>query len=507
MRNWRRATAFSIMAGLALALGAAMACAEPSGTFRFAEQVKLVTMDPQQHTGGGRSYLRPVYETLFERTADDTLVPKLATSYEEDGLNVTLKLLEGVRFSDGTPFNADVVVANLKRSTELGVLSALKPISEVTAVDEYTVRITLNTPAPSLERDLTGTPGMIISPNALDDPALDRNPVGTGPYLYDPDRSREGEVRVYTPNPEYREPGEVGLERLEIWELPDDTARLNALKTGQIDVGLWLSNPQSAIIDRTPGLKLVRNTGGYTYHLSMLDREGTVIPAFADKRVRQAMNYAIDRSAYSQAVDFGLSLPAFQPYPEGSWAHNPALDGRYTYDPDKARDLLEEAGYADGLEFDMPSIPIFQPRLEAVAGFLRDIGITMNIVPVEPGTLARRSRTTDFPATNLVWNSQSDPSYLTNYYISPDASFNPFHAKPSDVLAKLSEDGINTVGAEARAPIYRKMAEELAEESYLIFITSTPLLFGVSEEMTGNSTLKYRPGEDTVYLRGLRVDN
>ncbi len=200
-------------------------------------------------------------------------------------------------------------------------------------------------------------------------------------------------------------------------------------------------------------------------------------------------------------------MPAYQPYPEGTWPHDASLDGRYKYDPDKARELLKEAGYANGFTFDMPSIPIFQPRLEAIAGFFRDIGITMNIVPVEPGTLARRSMTTDFPATNLVWNSQTDPSYLGSWYISPDASFNPFHVKPSDVLVDLNKEGLESSDPDVRAPIYKKMVEELEDESFLIYVTSTPLLFGVSEEVAKNPTLKYRPGEDTIYFRGLRVSN
>ncbi len=149
--------------------------------------------------------------------------------------------------------------------------------------------------------------------------------------------SREGEVRVYTPNPNYWDPGEVGSKRLEIWEMPDDTARLNALKTGQVDAGIWLSNPQAAIIDRTPGLKLVSNTGGFNYHLIILDREGTKVPAFADKRVRQAMNYAIDRAAFNKAVQFGLSVPAYQPYAKGNWAYDPSLEGRYNTIPTRRR--------------------------------------------------------------------------------------------------------------------------------------------------------------------------
>jgi peptide/nickel transport system substrate-binding protein len=507
MKYWTRGSILSLAVGAALGVCMAIANAAPSGTFKFAEEVKLISLDPQQLSGGGISYMRPVYETLFRVGPEDRLEPLLATGYEVDGLKVKFMLRKDVKFSDGELFNAKAVVANIERGVKLAIQPALKPIAKVEATGEYEVTVTLNEPSPSLIRSLASAPGMMISPKALEDPALDRNPVGTGPYLYDKAQSREGEVRVYTPNPNYWAPDEVGLERLEIWEMTDDTARLNALKTGQVDIGIWLTNPQSAIIDKTPGLKLIRNIGGNTYHIVISDREGAKVPAFADKRVRQAMNYAIDREAFSKAVDFGLSVPAYQPYPKGAWEHEPSLEGSYAYNPDKARELMKEAGYADGFSFDMPSIPIFQSRLEALAGFFKDIGITMNLVTVEPGTLARRSRTTDFPATNLVWNITLDPSYLTIRFIAQDGAFNPFKVKPSETLTKLGDEGMQSEDTDVRASIYRKMAEQLADESYLIFVTSNPVLFGVREEVTKNPTLKYRPGEDTIYFRGLRVKN
>src|SRR5690606_35712698 len=201
------------------------------------------------------------------------------------------------------------------------------------------------------------------------------------------EESREGEKRVYLPNPTYWDKDKIGLARYEVWELPDDTARLNALKTGQIDAGNWLANPQAAIIDRSPDMKLIRNTGGLNYHLVISDREGTRVPALADPNVRLAMAHSIDRSAFATAVQFGLAEDSYQPYAKGDWAYDPATEGYYAYDLDKARELMAKSKFPNGFTFDMPSIPIFQSRVEALAGFFKEIGITMNIVPVEPGTL------------------------------------------------------------------------------------------------------------------------
>ncbi|WP_068304618.1 ABC transporter substrate-binding protein [Pararhodobacter sp. CCB-MM2] len=498
----KKTIAGSVLLALAMGLAAGGAMAEPTGQFRFADQVRLVTMDPQRHSGGGIPYLRPVYESLFELDDEGLPVPMLATGYTVEGDTVTLTLREGVTFSNGEPFNAAAVVANINRGVEIGVLEGLLSVASAEAIDDTTVRITMREADPSIIMALAGTAGMMIAPAAMDDPALDRNPVGTGPFVYNAEESREGEVRVYTPNPTYWEPEEQDLARFEVWEIPDDTARLNALRTGQIDAGIWLSNPQAAMIDRSPDLQLIRNSGGLNYHVIISDRAGSVVPAFADRRVRQAMAYAINREAFNQAILFGLGEATWQAYPTGPWS-NPDLSERYPYDPERARELLAEAGYADGFTFDMPSIPIYQSRLEALAGFFADVGITMNIVPVEPGTLARRSRTTDFPATNLVWNTVGDPKYLGLRYLNADGAYNPFQGAPSEDMAALVAQGLQSVDTAERSPAYRQMAAQIADEAFLIFVANTPILFGVSNATAENPTVHYRYGQDTIDMRGL----
>lgn len=505
MRKWIAGSA--LLAALTLGLAGSPAMAQQAGTFKYAEQVKLITMDPQQQSGSGIPYLRPVYESLFEKSPEGKPVPLLATGYEVDGLNVTITLRQGVAFSNGEAFDAEAAAANINRGVKLGIIEGLKTVDSAEAVDEYTVRIKLKEPDPAIIDSLCYTAGMMIAPTAMADPALDRNPVGTGPYVHSREQSREGEVQVYTPNPTYWDKDKIGLARYEVWEIPDDTARLNALKTGQIDAGNWLANPQSAIIDRAPDLKLIRGAGGLNYHVIISDREGTVVPAFADLDVRKAMAHAIDREAFGKAVQFGLAEKSFQPYGKGDWAYDPALEGVYEYNLDKARELMAKSKFPDGFAFDMPSIPIYQSRLEALAGFFKEIGITMNIVPVEPGTLARRSRTTDFPATNLVWNTNTDPKFVALRYIYEDAAYNPFKAKPSDELLSLAKQGLESVETEVRAPIYRKMAAQLAEEAFLIFVTNTPILIGVSEKTANNATVVYRFGEDSINLRGLKAND
>lgn len=503
MKTWIVGTAFLIAAGLA----GGPAFADGKGTFRYAEQVKLITMDPQQQSGSGIPFLRPVYESLFEKSPAGKAVPLLATGYKVDGLNVTITLRKGIKFSNGEALTGEVAAANINRGVKLGIAEGLKTVASAKAIDETTFQITLKEPDPAIIDSLCYTSGMMIAPAAMADPAIDRNPIGTGPYVLDKTDTREGEVQVYKPNPTYWDKDKIGLSRYEVWEIPDDTARLNALKTGQIDAGNWLSNPQAAIIDRSPDLKLIRNGGGLNYHVIISDREGTVVPAFADPLVRKAMAYSINRDAFNKAIQFGLAVKSFQPYGKGDWAYDPSLEGVYAYDLKKAKELMAKSKFPNGFTFDMPSIPVYKPRLEALAGFFKEIGITMNIVPVEPGTLARRSRTTDFPATNLVWNTTTDPKFLALRYIYDNANYNPFHAKPSDKLLALAQKGLESVDTEVRAPIYKEMAAELAKEDFLIFVTNAPILIGVTNKTASNPTVVYRYGEDSINLRGLKAND
>jgi peptide/nickel transport system substrate-binding protein len=505
MRNWIAGSVLS--AAFALGLAGTPAWSQGSGTFKYAEQVKLITMDPQKQSGSGVPFLRPAYESLFEKGPTGENLPLLATDYKVDGLEVTITLRQGVSFSNGEPFNAEAAAKNINRGVELGIVEGLKTVASASAADEFTLKITLKEFDPAIIDTLCYTGGMMIAPGAMADPALDRNPVGTGPYVHSKADSREGEVQVYTSNPTYWDKDKVGLARYEVWEIPDDTARLNALKTGQIDAGNWLANPQSAIIDRTPGLKLIRGTGGLNYHVIISDREGTVIPAFADINVRKAMAHAIDRTAFGKAIQFGLAVDSYQPYGEGHWAYDAGLEGVYAYDLDKARALMAQSKFPDGFSFDMPSIPLYQSRLEALAGFFKEIGITMNIAPQEPGTLARVSRTTNYPATNLVWNTNTDPKFVALRYIFEDANYNPFKAKPSEELLSLAKAGLESVEIDVRAPIYKKMAARLADEAYLIFVASAPILIGASEKTATNPTVVYRYGEDSINLRGLKAND
>lgn len=479
----------------------------PSGTVRFAGLVSLVTLDPHNFSGGGLSWLTPVYESLFRsvRGEGGAIEPLLGTGYSVDGLDITITLRDDVTFTDGEPFNAAAVKANLERGKAVGIRAEFAAIDSVSVVDEFTVAVTLAAPTPSFILDMAGVPGFMISPAALDDPALDRNPVGTGPWVYNTAESREGEVHVYTVNDGYWDPSAQGLERIEVYDMPDAQARLNALKTGQLDIA-GIAGPAAAEAQADPALGLISLGTNWVLGALILDRNGTVVPAFASPEVREAMSISIDRDAWAQVIDFGLGTPNLQPYPKGHWAHNDALDENIEFNPERARQLMADAGYGDGFSFTMPSIGFFGRHAEVLGEFWRDIGIDMNVEVLEPGTLAGRSRSTDFPITMLFWVVGWDPSRYAGTNINVGAPFNPFGHEPNPRWAELSQLGSASLDPLERAPYYHEMWELLNEDKFITYITSSEVVLGATAEMTQNPTIRIDSAQaESPIWHGLRL--
>ena len=479
----------------------------PSGTVRSAPSVSLITMDPHNFSGGGVSWQTPVYEPLFRQVRGEGggISPLLATGYSVDGLDVTITLRDGVTFSDGEPFNAAAVKANLERGIAVGVRAEFAVIDSVSVADPFTVVVTLAHPAPAFISDLASIPGFMISPAALDDPALDRNPVGTGPWVYNAAESREGDVHVYTLNDGYWNPSAQGVERIEVYDIPDAQARLNALRTGQLDIA-HVAGPTAAEAGADPSLGLIEMGTNLVLGIPILDRDGTVVPAFASPLVREAMSIAIDRDAWAQVIDFGLGTPNLQPVPKGHWAHNDALDENIEFNPELARQLMAEAGYGDGFSFTMPSIGFFGRQVEVLSEFWRDIGIDMSVEVLEPGTLAGRSRSTDFPITTLFWVVGRDVSAYPGTYLNVGASFNPFGHEPNPRIAELNELGSASLDPADRAPHYHQMWEIIAEDRFVIYITSSDVVLGASAEMAQNPTIRIDTAQaEAPIWHGLRL--
>lgn len=462
--KFRRLTATAVLAIAALALtactGAGGGGSAPSpkassgGTLTIADIQDVKSFDPAQaHIGHFLLYFQPVYDSLLRREPDGTLVPMLATkwSYNADKTELTLTIRKGVTFTDGTALDADAVKINLDRfRTGNGPdASTLASVTSVDAPNATTVVIHLKEQNPGLLGFLGNADGFIASPKALDGGKIATAPVGSGPYALDAASTIPGSKYVFVKNKNYWNASLQKYAKLIVKPIPDPTATLNALLSGQADAAML-----------SPKTAAPAKNAGFTQHeyptdwqgMLIYDRAGTVVPALADVRVRQAINYAIDKKTILAQVQKGFGAVTSQIFGKSSSAYLPAMDDAYPYNPGKAKKLMAEAGYANGFSVTMPNAPgVFDPSL--IAGIQQNlgaIGITVNWVNVAPSDYVSSMIQGKWA---MAWSAFfQDTSWVeTSHTIAPTATYNPFHTNDPKVeeLIHSIQTGTDSTAATA----------------------------------------------------------
>jgi peptide/nickel transport system substrate-binding protein len=342
---------------------------------------------------------KATFDPLFLENQDTfALDPSMATGMErsDDWKVITISLREGITFHDGTAFNAENLVTYWNGLADLETWS-LKAISEpygptYAAVDEYTVTITavkgMDTLSRGFARQILNTVP-IASPATFDDLQSDGTfkdtlltPLGSGAYTSSD--LIPGVSVTLTKNPDYWNPDKYPFETMELYVYADDVAALNALQAGQIDTTRL--TVQLADQAKSQGFNLSEGNGRFTAMFSA-DWIGAVQAPIGDVRVRQAMAYAFDREAINTQFNLGYGTVTSCPFQAPSEEYVAGCENAYGYDPDKARELLADAGYADGFHLDMPStafldINQWEPVIEQ---YLGDIGITVDFTTYETG--------------------------------------------------------------------------------------------------------------------------
>ncbi|MFP5336512.1 MAG: ABC transporter substrate-binding protein [Actinomycetes bacterium] len=472
--RYRRSAAV-VAAVLAVSVLAACSDSPPSeqtggspqsgGTLTLGIVQEPASWDPAQaHVGHRLVPFQAAYDTLIRREADGTLVPMLATEWgwtDEARLTLSLDLRTDVTFSDGAPFDAEAVVANIEhfRADNGPQAGQAAAIAAVAAVDADTVEITLSRPDPALEYYLSQALGLMGSPQALGSDALDRVPVGTGPYEMVADESVVGSQYVFTAREDYWEPELQRFDQVELKLLADAASRVNALVSGEVDATLL----DATTYQQAEGAgkeKLAYPTDWQG--LLLLDRQGVVNEALADVRVRQAVNHAFDREALLKELGGGFGEVTSQVFGPDSTAYLPELDEYYAYDPDKARELLAEAGYAAGLTIEMP-LPT--PGAETIMTFvvqqLGEVGITVEQTSVPIADYQGLLGQGKFAA---AWFSLfQGPSWVAvNQLLTTEALYNPFDSTAEELDTAIEALRVGGADADAAAQDINRYVTENA---------------------------------------------
>ncbi|MEV0615710.1 ABC transporter substrate-binding protein [Nonomuraea sp. NPDC050404] len=469
-------------------------------------------LDPHQLSTTNTTVVgRPIFDSLLWQDAEGELKPWLATAWKvsEDGLTYTFTLREGVRFHDGSAWNAEALRLNLEHMRDPATKSPLAaayiaPYEESKVVDEHTLEVRLSSPYSAFLNVLAQSYLAMISPKQLkEDPAgTCERPVGSGPFVFD--RWTKGQSVTYRKNPGYAwaptgRTGPAYLDRLEIRFLAEDATRQNALLAGEVDV-----------IDNTPPAGVEDIKANPDLAFTTVDRPGhpfsvwlnTGRAPFSDVKVRQALTLAVDRKAIIDSVSFGQWTVAtgFLTPPTPDFA----AGGGISHDPAGADRLLNEAGWGtkgqDGIRvkdgkrltavaLDTGVNPQNTQILVQTQAAAAKLGIEIKIENVPAQAATDRTGKGDFDLSAGIWTTNTADVLWIQYHsknITTDKRRGQNTTRLSDDhLDDLLEQARKSTDATERAAIYGKAQTRLNELTPAIPLYDRPSLVSANKRVHG----------------------
>lgn len=475
--------------------------ASPSGTLRVGVPTNVQSFDPHLAAVAQEYYLHPLYDTLVRAEADGSYSGGLAESWNFPERTVlVLTIREGVTFSDGTPVDAKAVAANLERGKTVEASPSRAFFANIMSVEmeePSTVRIKLSRPSTSILSDFSRLPGMMMSPASFEDDPSTR-PVGAGGWVLDRDASNAGEVQVFVARADYWDPGRIGVERVEM-RLLEPVAAVNALLGGQVDI------IEAPLADRDDiearGYELVVRANTNVNYIQMMDTDGSLIPALGDKRVRTAMNLAIDREAYSTSQQFGRGVPTPSFWLPGTPYYDESLE-QYAFDLPRAQSLLAEAGYGDGFAITLHTFGGLTAVAESVQQMWTALGLDVKVELVEPGTLAAVMRNGTTALTPTVARGHTAESHYLER-MSPGGPYDPIGTERGR-YAELADKAFQSETLEEQNDAWREVYRYAIEQGFLMVISHSVPAVGVAPNIEGVVML---PSDNIPQPYGVRLSD
>ena len=411
-----------------------------------------------------------VYDTLIYRETDGTYSPRLAERWDvsEDGMQLTFSLKKGVKFHNGEELVAEDVVFTVDRLLESPYTSDIVVgIKEAVALDDYTVQINMEHPYGAILDCISEVNFSIVNKEAVEEygDQYTRNPVGTGPYKFISWNSGE-KIELEACDDYYR--GEPSIKKLTFKIMNDSSTAAIALETSNLD---FLSH--APITDRE---NLMNNENIEWYETEIL---GCVFVAFnnetgifSDPRLRQAVSYAIDKEAMIEGAVEGLGRPLESLIPPTCFGYSEDFKG-YEYNLEKARSLMEEAGYPNGFTAVLKTnegVNYYKPA-EVLQGQLSKIGIDLKIEKMERGAYFDDIYNSNFELT--VYNTTApvpDADTILDFYFHSDnieSGLNFSRTRNSELDALLDE-AQRSMDSEKRLELYTKANEIMRDTAAAI---------------------------------------
>lgn len=437
-----------------------------------------------------------IFDTLVREEQNGSLVPGLADKWEvsDDGKEIIFYLKENVKFHNGEVMTAEDVVFSINRSVESAYTSSItNAIKSAEAIDDLIVKLKLKQAFSPILNCMATANLLIVNKKAVeeDEEGFGRNPVGTGPYVFK--EWKNGEKIVLESFKDYYR-GEAAIKNLTFRILTDSSTAVVALEKGEIDILDTPPKTDRKNLIENEELSYYETTQANYFNLALNNKDGV----FSNKKVREAISYAIDREAIVIGAVEGVGTPvecamvlSIIEYPE--FKSN-------SYNPEKAKELLAEAGYPNGFKLKLKTIesPTYTKPTEVVQEQLRVIGIDAEMEIMERGAyLSDVIKNRNYEAT--VWSVASpvsDPDFVTYPVFHSSMIDNGGNFTKCNIpeLDKLLEEGRVTQSREEREKIYLKVCEIIKEESVLIPLYTGTRCMAAKKELKGleaNPVLRY----------------
>jgi glutathione transport system substrate-binding protein len=486
----------SLLLAAAVALGV-------SGTAHAAKDLvvgladNLTGLDPADLNDNiSQSATRLMFDGLYRLDHDMKLVPGLAESYEanEAATQFIFHLGKGVSFHDGTPFNAAAVKFSFDRAgnpeNHLKRQSLFAMVDHTDVVDDYTVKVVLKYPFGAFVNDIAHPGALIVSRKSVEEfgKEVNRHPSGTGPYQF---VSWTADTLKMKKNEHYWRPGLPKIDTITYRGVPENGARMAMLQAGEAQFIFPVPPEMVKPLENSPTITVFDKASIFGLYVAL----NNMRKPFDDLRVRQALNYAVDKPALIKVVYSGYADVMDSPVPELLGFYK--KQGSYPYDPAKAKALLAEAGYPNGFEATITGgiSTLAQRGMQFMQQQFAAVGVNLKVEALEAGVLNAKMFNVQKPEDATItmlyggWSSSTGdadwglrPMLYTKAF--PPVLFNlAFYSNP--VTDAAIEEGLSTADPNKRAAAYAKVQAQVWKDAPWVFLVETHNLAAYSKRLTG----------------------
>lgn len=435
-------------------------------TLIIAQRADVKTLDPQKSIDTiSNKVINLMFESLLTLDENLTIVPQLATSWEQvDNLNTVFHLRKDVTFHNGEPLTSEDVVFSLNRARSSAQVGYnFTPIIDIKAIDKYTVQVTTDKPFGAILKYLSSVGGSIVSKKAVEESgnAFSQNPIGSGPYKFK--EWIPGDKIVVEAFVNYH--GEIPKNKtLIVRSIPEVTNRTIALETGEVDIAFDIGIMDRETVKESGDLELLEVEAPSTLYLGFDNTN----PLFQNKKLREAIAYAIDNESLAEFVFRGAALSGDSPIPPVIDVYNPNVK-KYAQNIPLAKELMKEAGFENGLNIELwtSAQSTWIDMCTIIQDQLKEIGILAEIKIFEWSTYVTVTSQPNKALYLLSWNVTSvdgDPALYPLFHSNEKGMSGNRSFYENKEIDSILLEARTTIDQDKRKSLYFKAQEIIQNE-------------------------------------------